>query len=326
MRRWWAAAAIFALGCGGPAATPAPVERSFHLAPLTDLVAAPRLAWMIHVSPRTLYAEPLFAKAAEELLDAATLARFVRTHGGLDPRGLHEVVYARFAGKPTESADGELWAGRGFLPGRVEQAELQALPYVRQHAREPGGLVRIEGRAANHAVDLLLFGHQGIVYADNAPLAAKVARAFAEERLQRTKPALRGELEEITRALGEAPVRVFVARPDQSFARDGLLEHFEALACAFTPNVREGVLWIELRVLGTGTFASREDEVRAAVEARAQRLGRSRFGRMLGFTQDTRWEIETTPRTVQARTTIRGDRLLHGLHLATAASTSELFE
>ena len=158
----WALAA-----CGAPKPPPAaPAERAFHLTPLTELVAAPRLTWLVQAEPRALYAIASLAAALEEVVSSQRLAAFSHVHGGLDPRALHEIAYARYE-------SGTLLMGRGFLPATsIEKAELQAIPYVRHLARDPSGLVRIEGRAQNQTIELLLFGHQGIVHAEGASLPA----------------------------------------------------------------------------------------------------------------------------------------------------------
>lgn len=319
-------AACALAACGGPAPAAAPTERTFHLEPLTDLVVSPRLAWLVQASPRALYALPSLAVALEEVMPSARLGAFSATHGGLDPRALHEIAWASYEPAPGHEA-GVLWLGRGFLPAtRIEAAELRATPYVRQHARDPSGLVRIEGRADNRTLELLLFGHQGIVQADGAPVPAKAARAFAEERLKKTQPALRvGALREAELAAGAAPLRAFAARPDVSFARDGLFEHFEAIAVALTPSEVQGVLWFSVRVVGVGPFAGRESAVESAVGARLARIEGSRVGALFGLSSAPPWTFRTAGRVLVAERRVQGAPLLHGLHLATEADTAELF-
>ncbi len=319
-------ASFLLVACGGAQVPRAPSERIFHLAPLSDLVATPRLQWLVQAEPRTLYALPSLAVALEELVSSPRMAAFARTHGGLDPRALHEIAYARYEAPPGHAA-GTLLLGRGFLPSSaIETATLAALPYVRQHSRDPSGLIRIEGRADNHVVDVLLFGHQGILQAEDAGLAARAARAFAEQRLKRTQPALRsGALAEAQAALGRAPLRVFAARPDVSFARDGLFEHFEALALAILPSESQGVLSLTVRVLAVGAFAGRELEVEAALRRRLDRLQSSRMGALLGFKDAPAWTVQASGRTVIAERRVQGAAFLHGLHLATGADTAELF-
>lgn len=320
------AALLPSMGCGAPRPPPASVEQAFHLDPLTDLVALPRLAWLIDAKPRALYALPGLAVALEELVGSERLSAFGKAHGGLDPRGLREVAYARFESSPGHSP-GELWLGRGYVPVEaVEAAELRAFPYVRQHAREPSGLIRIEARADNEAIDVLLFGHQGIARGIAASVPAKAARAFAEKRLKKVRPALStGPLAELERALGPADVRAFAARPDRAFARDGLFEHFEALGLAVLPSEQGGVLFFTLRVVGVGSFADRESVVEAEVARRLARIDGSRVGALLGMTQAPPWALRTDSRTVIAERRVQGAPFLHGLHLATGADTTELF-
>ena len=313
-------------GCGGVRPAPVAAERAFHLDPLTDLVASPHLAWLVQAKPRSLYALPALAAALEELVGSARLASFTRAHGGLDPRGLQEIVYARYEAG-LGHAPGELWLGRGYIPtSAVETAELKAFPYVRQHARDASGLIRIEARADNAPVDVLLFGHQGLAHGTAAAVPAKAARAFAEERLKKVRPALStGPLTELERALGPAEVRVFGVRPDRAFARDGLFEHFEALGLAVLPSESSGTLVLTLRVVGVGPFAEREKVVEAEVNRRLKRIDGSRVGALLGMTQAPPWVVRADARTVVAERIVQGAPFLHGLHLATGADTTELF-
>ena len=315
--------ALLAAALGACAPKPAPstsAEHAFHLEPLTDLVAAPHLTWLVDAEPRVVYALPGLAVALEEVVDSARLAAFTRAHGGLDPRGLRELVYARF------EPDGALWAGRGFVPSAVEGAELANVPYVRQHAREPSGLVRIEGRSANEATEILLFGHQGAALAQRAPFAAQVARAFAEERLKKTRPALRASpLAEVVAALGPAPLRVFGARPDVTFARDGLFEHFEAVALSASAAEDRGATWLVLRLAGLGSFGGRTEAVESALRERLERVTSSRFGALLGLDPAEPWRVRVDARVARAERRVQAAPFLHGLHLALRADTAELF-
>lgn len=305
---------------------PSPAERTFHLAPLSDLVVTPRLAWLVQASPRALYALPSLAVALEEVVSSQRLGAFAAVHGGLDPRSLQEIVYATYEPAPGHEP-GVLWLGRGFLPStQIETAELRAVPYVRQHARDASGLIRIEGRADNRSLEVLLFGHQGMLKAEGAPVPAMAARAFAEGRLRKTQPALRtGVLAEADRAVGPAPLRAFAARPDVSFAGDGLFEHFEVIAVALSPREVEGTLWLSVRLVGVGPFGGRETDVEAAVRARLGRLETSRLGSLLGLIGAPPWTVSATARRVIAERRVQGAPLLHGLHLATGADTDELF-
>lgn len=321
-----ALALVLLSACAAPPVAKAPVEQSFHLEPLTDLVALPHLTWLVHARPRALYSIPSLALALEELIGSERMAAFTRAHGGLDPRALHEIAYARLEAGPGHP-DGELSLGRGYLPAsQVEAAELAALPYVRQHAREPGGLVRIEGRAGNEAVDLLLFGHQGVARAEGAPLSAKTARAFAERRLKKVRPALAsGPLAEVERALGAADLRVFGARPDRAFARDDLFEHFEAVGLSVVPVEQSGALFMTLRIAAVGSFGDRERVVEQQLQARLARIDGSRVGALFGFRSASPWALHADARVVTAERRVQGAAFLHGLHLATGADTAELF-
>lgn len=327
MRFGCAALALAVLcGCGSPPPPKAAPERAFHLEPLTDLVALPHLGWLVHARPRALYAVPAMALGLEELVGSARMAAFSRAHGGVDPRSLHELVFAQLESNPGHEP-GELWLGRGYVPAAaLEQAELTAIPYVRQHAREPGGLIRIEGRAEHEPIDVLVFGHHGAAWARGAPLAAKTARAFAEQRLKKVRPALTMRpLAELDAALGAADLRVFGARPDRAFARDDLFSHFEAVGAAVVPSEREGELWLTLRLIAVGSFEGREHELEERVRARLARIDGSRLGRLFGIAAAPAWTFSTRPRVLRAERTVRGAAFLHGLHLATGADTAELF-
>lgn len=210
-----AALVALAAGCGGGGAQapkPAAALPALHVAPVSDVIPAAHLAWLILARPRDLAGRSDLIPAVRELVSEERLDLFAKRNG-VDLRAIDELAVARYA-------DSTLYVARA----RVEPLRVEAAFTL--HLREVGGravdrrgdaegqIVRTWGEAGGEGEQLAILGTLGVALEQGKLGNVRAVELFAEQRLKKAAPALRTPL--LARAaelVGDAPLRAFAPGP-----------------------------------------------------------------------------------------------------------------
>jgi hypothetical protein len=238
------------------AATAEPLD----VEPLTNLVPAASVQWLIDVRPTEILATPALASAVDLVLPADRFEAYARGHGGIDLRQAREITIAAFP-------DATLSLARLTVdPGRIERAFTDLAAEVDGRASE-NGVTRLWGTVGREHAQVAIFGHDaiGLEVGQLGPL--RVAAYYAEGRLKRSLPALRADpLRGPADQLADAPIRAFAPGPfEGSWAKGlgGLLRAATAVAGSLRPvTTPTGAVAMQLTVLILGAWG--EDAQAAA--------------------------------------------------------------
>lgn len=342
MTRRSALGLLLLAACGGRVApAPAVPRRSeLRLEPLTDLVPAAGLVWLLDLRPQELMVNDASRQALAEVLPEDRFVAFASRHGGIDPRASKELVVAsypeailtmaevRFDPAPVEAA----FAARALsVDGRAVEGEVTrtwgSVTDGKDMAREQLALL---GRDAV----MLERGHLG-------PLRA--ALAFAGGKLHRSLPALRAEpLKRAAELLGDAPARAFAPGPfegEWAAGLGGLLRASTAAAVSAWPHgsSQDGTANLFFRVVLLGAWGAdapaAADRLRAAFDVLANDpLGKLmgvdhpvqdvRTGHVLGEGPQNNNGTETTALVLEVA--LDAVALARGLRAATAGTVADI--
>jgi hypothetical protein len=242
----------------------APAAPPLRLQPLTDLVPAAGLVWLVHAQPGALYRQATMGAALDVALAPERFEAFARRHGGVDLRGAAEVTVAGFP--DTTLALARL----PVEPARIEKAFTEEAAAVEGRASEQG-ITRLWGTVHGERQQVALLGRDAVAveWGRFGPLQA--ACYFAQGKLHRARPALRSDpLSAAAERLGDAPVRGFAPGPFEgawAAGLGGLLRAATALgAAARAVEVAGAGPALELTLVLLGAWG-------AGWSAAAERLG-----------------------------------------------------
>jgi hypothetical protein len=235
-RALWLATLVGA--CAAPPAKPAPVAPArpsapLHRGPLSDFIPAASLRWLVLAKPREILSEPELGPALEQLVSQRRLDAFAES-SGVD---LRQVAHGAVAGFPyatlylAEVPDGVAATARDNFSERLLAGAVTKEP--RPHLR------RITGVVGQTPETLLTVDERVLAVAVGDPLVAKVAEAFAEERLKNSPSALHGSALSTLPDLASNHTAVLLApgpfADEWRRAAGGLLESTVALGVALQP-------------------------------------------------------------------------------------------
>jgi hypothetical protein len=312
-RRQALAALAGGLGAACGAASPVVVQPgapALRLDPLTDLVAAAGLVWLLDVRPQEVLADPALASLVGAAAPDDRLEAFAVRFGGVDLRRADEVVVAGLADSTF---------GLARLP--VDPPGVEAA-FTRRALQVEGrgvdrGVVRLWGTVGQQREQIAIFDRRAVGIEVGALGALRTAAYFAQGRLKRSPPALAAEplASAVARLrgrpgdrhlgdprfgdprLGDAPVRGFAPGPfsgDWSPGLAGLLKAATAMAAALRPtdHPRPGAL--ALRVLLTGAWGADGPAAAQRLEASFRLLGEDPLGRLTGLDQPLEGPVATS--------------------------------
>jgi hypothetical protein len=307
---------------------PGPRE-PLHLEPLTDLVPAASLVWLVEIHPRALFEDIRLAHEVAQLLPEARLSAFVRSSGGIDPRRAESILVASYP-------QAMLWLVHEFVdPARVEGAFKQRVVSLDGRATEGLAgdprttITRLWGSDAKGREQLALFGVEavGLEQGKFAPLRA--SELFAEGRLKRASPALRTEpLMRLDAVLGDAPVRAFAPGPFQDslgHAVGGLLGASTAVGATARVVDDPAGVGVAVRITLLGAWGSEGEAAGERLRAVYDIAARSGLGRLLGLGHCLAGpQVQPENEALTLRFTVKLAELAAGLYAATAADAAEI--
>ncbi len=332
------------VSCGSPAQT-APTEKPIELPALVDLAPAAGLDSLVEARPRELLAHPELLPLVVQVIPESQLRTFSERHAGVDLLKLEDLVVASYG--PTT-----LYLAQDDFDGpRLERAFKDRTTTVTgRFVDKPGGplssVVRLEGNAAAEHVAMVAFGRR-VVGVETHAVATRVgplrvSELFALHKLQRARPALEtAPLDAASKALGDAPVRIFFPGPfegESAKGLAGLLGAATAVAIAVRPHVDDGSelarsapndhrtkLDVTVDLLGAWNDDAQPAGQRFA--AAVESISRSDLGRLCGLNDPIRGPIlKTTPTILSLYAVIDAARLASGARAATGSQIDEIMK
>lgn len=321
------AATLFTIGSGcGPKPIPpppAPPPVPLHLEPACDLVPSAGVEWVLDAKPRTVAELPDLIPVIALVVPEARFATFAAAHGGIDLRQITDLCVAKYK-------DTTLTVARApFDPVRVEKAFADRVTH-------PGGrnldvvsppVVRVWGEVNGEAQQLVLFGREAVALEQGRAGPARAASAFAQGKLRRASPALRGgSLSRAVQLAGDAPVRWFAPGPFEGDIAQGLGGLMRAsTGLAVTARFEGAPARIAVRIVLAGAWGKDAAAASERLAAAVHVVSESAFGRLLGLAHPlSAPQVRGTDDALFLDVTIDGASLARGLHDALDAEIGDI--
>lgn len=318
------ALAAFVVGCGPHpvAQPPGPPPAVLHLEPSCDLAPSAGLEWIVETKPRVIAELPDLIPAVALVVPEARFATFAASHGGVDVRQITDLCVAKYK-------DSLLTIARTPIdPQRIEKAFADRVTH-------PGGrsvdvpnppVIRTWGEVNGEPQQLVIFARELVALEQGKAGPVRAAEAFAQGKLRRASPALRGPLSRAVELVGEAPVRAFAPGPfegDIAQGLGGLVRASTAVGVAATfagPPAK-----IALRIVLTGAWGKDAPAASERLAAAVHVVSESPFGRLLGLNHPVvAPRVRGTPDALVVEVTIDGTALARGVHDALDAEIGEI--
>jgi hypothetical protein len=235
--------------CGGRTAPPAasPRRTELKIDPLTDLVPAAELVWLLDLRPQQLMASAALPAAIAQIVPDARFDAFAATHAGVDLRSARELVVASYPDAMLAMVETPV------NPASVEAAFAARVLAVEGRAVE-GDAIRTWGTTTNGSREqVAILGRDAVAIETGKLGTLRAVIAFAEGKLHRAQPALRADpLSRAASSLGDAPARLFAPGPFEgqwASGLGGLLRATTAAAVGAWP-LDTGNLFFRIALLG----------------------------------------------------------------------------
>jgi len=315
--------AAWAIACTAPAAKPAtvttpnPAIQPLHRGPLTDFVSAASLRWLLVIKPQQVLVDPELERAIAEIIPTSRFDAFT-TASGVDLRELPQAAVAGFPYSTLYLA--ELPQGVAALArARFNERLLTGAVTKRPHPQ----LTRVTGVIGQTPETLLTVEDRILAISVGDPVPAKIAEAYARERLPHSPPALRGAALTALPELTSSNLAVLFApgpfADEWQRAAGGLLQSAVAIAIAAQP-IGNGKVATTLYLAGAWQDSAQDaaNRLRSAWST----FARSSAGRL--FELDDVAEISTTPELLQLHVELELAALVRGLRASVLADVSQI--
>jgi len=321
----WTAA--WTAACAAPAVKPpAPVmaARPLHRGPLTDFVSSAGLRWLLLLQPRQILAEPELGQAISQIIPSVRFDAFAQS-SGVDLRAVSEAAIAGFPYSTLYLA--ELPSGTaGLVRARFSERLLAGALRKQPHP----GLTRITGVIGQTPETLLTIDDRVLAISVGDPVQAKIAEAYAQERLKHSRPALRGAaLSALPELAGDHVAVLFAPGPfadEWQRAAGGLLQSTEAVAITAQP-IGHGKVATTIYLAGAwqdsaqDSLASGDDAARRLTAAWST-FARSSAGHL--FELNDAAEVGVSPTVLTLRVELELASLVRGLRASVLGDLSQI--
>jgi hypothetical protein len=318
--RWLLLTAVWTLACTAPAgkpATPAPPVRPLHRGPPSDFISSAGLRWLLLIKPQQIMAEPELGQAILQIIPSARFDAFAES-SGVDLRVLPQAGVASFPYSTLYVAE----LPRGVAPrarARFSERLLAGAVSKRPHP----GLTRITGVIGQTPETLLTIEDRLLAISVGDPVQAKIAEAYAEQRLKHSPAALRGAalstLPEL--ASGNAAV-LFAPGPfadDWQRAAGGLLQSTVAIAITAQP-IGNGKVATTMYL--SGAWQDSADDATQRLRAAWAKLAQSSAGRL--FELNDVAEVSASPDLLRLYVELELAALVRGLRASVFGDLSQI--
>jgi hypothetical protein len=307
-------------GCGGgkPPLPPPPPPEPLHLDPLSDLVPAAGLEWLVIARPAELFRSLRLPLAL--LVPPAGVDRLAE-RTGVDLRLADELVIAG-NGRST------LYLVRVAHDQALAEARFrERLTDEPPQVREGSSVVRVSGTAGLARRSFAALGGSALAFETGEPGLLRAAIAFARGRLKRARTALAAEpLGSLARRLGDAPLRLYALNPPRTpwpRGAHGLLERALAAGLVAAPSSDDA---LKARGALAGLWDDPPSSALGRLEATLLDLGHSPLGRLTGFNEPRApFSFRGDRDVIEVEAAFDAAKLAEGLHAVTSARLDELF-
>jgi hypothetical protein len=317
------AIAISACGPKAVVAPSGPPPVPLHLEPACDLAPSAGVEWIVEAKPRALAELPDLIPAIALVVPEARFNTFTTAHGGIDVRQVQDLCIAKY--KETLLSI----ARAPFDAARVEKAfaDRETNPGGRQVDVPNPPVVRVWGEVNGEPQQLVVFGREVVALEQGRAGPIRAAEAFAQGKLRRASPALRGgTLARAVQLVGDAPVRAFAPGPFEGEIAQGLGGLMRAsTAVAVSAQFAGAPAKIALRIVLTGAWGKDAPAAAERLAAAVHVVSESPFGRLLGLHKPViAPQVRTMEDALVVEATIDGMALAHGVHDALDAEIGEI--
>jgi len=320
--RWLLLTAVYAIACaapkgGAPSAPTAGAASPLHRGPPTDFISSASLRWLLVLKPRQVLAEPELGQALLQIIPTRRFDAFAES-SGIDLRQLPEAAIASFPYSTLYLA--ELPSGvAANARARFEERLLAGAVTQQLHP----GLTRVTGVIGQTPETLLTVDDRLLAISVGDPVPAKIAEAYARERLPRSPPALRGAALATLPELTSSNVAVLFApgpfSDEWQRAAGGLLQSATAIAIGARPAAN-GKLATSLYL--AGAWQDSADDAARRLAAAWSTFARSSAGRLFELNEVA--EVHASPELLSLRVEIELAALVRGLRASVLADLSEI--
>jgi len=318
--RWLLLTAACVVACATaaePPKPPAPVRAPLHRGPLTDFVSSAGLRWLLLLEPQQLFAQPDLQQAISQIIPSRRFDAFAAS-SGVDLRVLREAGIAGFPYSTLYLA--ELPSGVApLVRARFGERLLAGAVSKQPHP----GLMRMTGVIGQTPETLLTVDDRVLAVSVGDPIPAKIAEAYARERLTHSPPALRGAALSTLPELASSNVAILYApgpfADEWQRAAGGLLQSTVAIAITAQP-IGSGKVATTLYL--SGAWQDSADEAARRLGDAWSTFARSSAGRL--FELDAVAEINASPDLLRLRIELELDALVRGLRASVFGDLSQI--
>jgi hypothetical protein len=305
-----------------PSAPPSPPLDPLRVHPLSNLVVAAGLRWVVFTRPQELLLHPALQASFSRFAPPVRRQVFQKLTGiGLD--SIKEAVVAGYDGSTLFVLDGMADA----LETEARFRDRLIFDVIRKAYRSDA--IWTHGRTATGDVRALSALHPHVVAVEGGDrLRSKVALLFALGRLRRSPRALDlPDMKQVLDALGDVPVRALAPGPFEGAwegAIRGLLSSCSAVGLGILVGPA-GQLSLSVRLAGAwGQDAPRAAEV---LLSGWQDLASSSLGRLLHLDESTDGpRVGGGPEILSLDVGVDGVKLMDGLYQVVAADVREILD
>ena len=313
-------ATTWATACAPPTGKPsahAPPALPLHRGPPSDFISSAGLRWLLLVKPRQLLAEPELSRAIQQIIPRARFDAFAES-SGVDLRVLGEAAIASFPYSTLYVAD--LPRGVAAL-ARARFGERLLTEGVSK--RSHSGLIRITGVIGQTPETLLTVDDRLLAVSVGDPVQAKIAEAYALERLKHSPAALQGAALSTLPELASNNGAVFFApgpfADEWQRAAGGLLQSTVAVAIAAQP-ISGGK--VATTVYLAGAWQDSADDAARRLRGAWSTFARSSSGRLFELTDVA--EVSASSDVLCLRVELELAGLVRGVRASVLADLSEI--
>jgi hypothetical protein len=319
--RWLLLTAVWASACAAPAtntkAVPRPSARPLHRGPLTDFISSASLRWLLLLKPQEVLGNPELGQAISRIIPSPRFDAFAES-SGVDLRVLPEAAIAGFPYSTLYVA--ELPSGvAAQARARFAERLLAGAVTKRPHP----GLTRITGVIGQTPETLLTIDERLLAISVGDPVPAKIAEAYAEERLKHSPPALRGAALSTLPELASNNVAVLFApgpfADEWQRAAGGLLQSTVAVAITAQP-LGNGKVATTLYL--AGAWQDSADDAALRLSAAWSTFAHSSAGRL--FELNDVAKVSTSPDLLSLSVELELAALVRGLRASVLADLSQI--
>ena len=334
-------------GCGpgpGPVAPAGPPLPPLRTAPLSDLVPAAGLRWVLLASPRDLLGVPWIPPLVDVAVSGARFDRFTKSTG-IDLRAIPEAVVtsntspaaasppavAPPAAAPPSADEVTFYLVRhGSDAALVERSFRARLTSGEKRSVDRPDLVRVSGKIGGATHTAVFLGPEVAGFQDGGSTSrgpARIAALYAEGKLQKAVPALAGEpLRSLAARLGKAELLAFAPGPfegDVARGLRGLLGAATAVGAALRPTLRQS---FQVTIAVAGDFSTSAAPAPQELRAAWNELAASFLGHLLGLDAPVAPAlVMPAPDVLLLSVELSGRLLAEGLAKATASRVEDIF-